>query len=66
MEVANKIVKTLGFYPSTFYLKQISDPFALALINLPIIIILCDLDFRYTWIFNSQPDFDTQHWIGKK
>lgn len=64
-EVANKIAAALGFNPSLFF-KDISEPFAIALEASPVIVAHCDLKLRYTWIYNSHPDFNPENALGKR
>ncbi|WP_216827414.1 helix-turn-helix domain-containing protein [Alkalihalobacterium elongatum] len=65
-EVAKNIANTLGINPSAFFTREFSEPFQLALKNSPMIIAHCDLELRYTWIYNPHPDFDTDSTIGKR
>ncbi|MDE5413227.1 helix-turn-helix domain-containing protein [Alkalihalobacterium chitinilyticum] len=65
-EVAKNIATILGISPSAFYTNEFSEPFQLALRNSPMIIAHCDLELRYTWIFNQHPDFDPENSVGKR
>lgn len=56
-EVALKISKVLGFNPANFYSEHFSEPFNITLEDSPVTVAQCDLDLRYTWIFNPPPDF---------
>ncbi len=64
-DVARKIAEVLGFNPSAFFLNYISEPFHLALRDVPIFLAHCDLDLRYTWVFNSLCN-DEVIYIGKR
>ncbi len=66
MEVAKSIAKVLGFNASAFFTEELSEPFQAAIKNSPMVLAHCDLDLRYTWIFNLPPDFDPEETIGKK
>ncbi|UOQ45192.1 helix-turn-helix domain-containing protein [Halobacillus salinarum] len=66
MAVASQIANVLSINPSLFFSDVISEPFELALINSPIIVAHCDLELRYTWMFNPHPDFDINKVIGKR
>ncbi|RXT07986.1 helix-turn-helix domain-containing protein [Ammoniphilus sp. CFH 90114] len=66
MDVAKQIAQTLGFSATAFYMDDLREPFQLALQNSPIIIAHCDLELRYTWIFNPHADFQNQDVIGKR
>ncbi|KAA0547338.1 helix-turn-helix domain-containing protein [Bacillus sp. BGMRC 2118] len=63
--VAKNIAHTLKFNPSAFFIDELNDPFNIALTDTPIIIAHCDLDLRYTWIFNPHLDFNPNDVIGK-
>jgi transcriptional regulator with XRE-family HTH domain len=65
-EVAKYIAKTLGFSPSAFFTDELSEPFQLSLKNSPMIIAHCDLELKYTWIFNPHPDFQLENALGKR
>ncbi|MDM5198323.1 MULTISPECIES: helix-turn-helix domain-containing protein [Fictibacillus] len=65
-EVSAKISNVLGFHPAVFYSDSISEPFNSALDNSPVIVAQCDLNLRYTWLFNSHSDFSNEEAIGKR
>lgn len=65
-EVARNIASILGISPSVFYTNELSEPFAIALKNSDMVIAHCDLELRYTWLFNPHPDFDPTESLGKK
>ncbi|GGC98878.1 hypothetical protein GCM10007216_32090 [Thalassobacillus devorans] len=62
-EVAKKLGKVLGFHYSSFDLE--GNPFSFALQHSPMVIAHCDLELRYTWIFNPHQDFEPTDVIGK-
>jgi transcriptional regulator with XRE-family HTH domain len=62
-EVSKEIARVLGFHYSIF--EQGSNPFFYALNHAPIILGQCDVDLRYTWIFNPHSDFQPDEVIGK-
>nr|WP_272917063.1 helix-turn-helix transcriptional regulator [Pontibacillus yanchengensis] len=64
--VAINIAKVLNFDPSVFFTEELSSPFQLALQNVPIVIAHCDLELKYTWVFNPHDDFIDNDTIGKK
>ncbi|WP_226581699.1 helix-turn-helix domain-containing protein [Halobacillus litoralis] len=64
--VASLIASYLHIKPSLFYSEHLSEPFETALENSPITIAHCDLDLRYTWMFNPHPDFKMNTVIGKR
>lgn len=66
MAVATQIAAFLHINPSLFFSDHLSEPFETALANSPIVVAHCDLDLRYTWIFNPHPDFKMSPLIGKK
>lgn len=66
IHVAKKIADLLGFNPSSFFVMDLYDPFEVSLANSPIIVAHCDLELRYTWIFNPYPDFDYSKILGKR
>lgn len=66
IEVAKGIADILGFSPSRLYFEEAPIQYETALKNAPIIIAHCDLDLRYTWIYNPHPDFELENVIGKK
>ncbi len=47
-------------------LNMSEEKFHVALRNVPIVIAHCDLDLRYTWIYNPHSDFHNVECIGKK
>lgn len=65
-EVARNIAKILGFSSLAFFTEEFSEPFHLAMKNSPMILAHCDLDLRYTWLFNPHSDFDIRSSIGKR
>lgn len=65
-EIAQNIGKVLNICPSAFYTNISSEYFQLALRNSSIILAHCDLDLRYTWIFNPHSDFSSEDSIGKR
>lgn len=64
--VASQIASFLHVNPSLFFSEHLSEPFKLALLHSPIIVAHCDLELKYTWMFNPNPDFDTRTIIGKR
>ncbi|MCP3027417.1 helix-turn-helix domain-containing protein [Halobacillus sp. A5] len=66
MAVAAQIASFLNINTSLFFTEHLSEPFTVALRNSPIIVAHCDLDLRYTWMFNPHPDFNTDIVIGKR
>ncbi|MGI8313535.1 helix-turn-helix domain-containing protein [Halobacillus mangrovi] len=66
MAVASQIASFLHVNPSLFFTQHLSEPFVIALANSPIIVAHCDLELRYTWMFNPHPDFDINTVIGKR
>lgn len=66
ISVAKNIAHVLDFNPIYFFFENISDPFYVSLKNAPIVIGHCDLELRYTWIFNPHPDFRPESVIGKR
>ncbi|WP_079477785.1 helix-turn-helix domain-containing protein [Halobacillus salinus] len=66
MAVATQIAAFLHINPSLFFSDHLSEPFEIALTNSPIVVAHCDLDLRYTWIFNPHPDFKMSPVIGKR
>lgn len=65
-EVARNIANVLGVHSSAFFANEYSEPFQLAMKNSPMIVAHCDLDLRYTWLFNPHPDFNPESSIGKR
>ncbi|WP_082232508.1 helix-turn-helix domain-containing protein [Halobacillus massiliensis] len=65
MTVASQIANFLNINPSLFFSEHLSEPFIVALTNSPIVVAHCDLELRYTWIFNPHPDFNAVLIIGK-
>lgn len=66
-ETAIKIAKVLRFHASVFFMTEKSlDPLAITLDNSPTMIAHCDLELRYTWIFNPHEDFRGKEIIGKR
>lgn len=63
LEVSKEIARALGFHYSIF--EQGTNPFYYALNQAPFILAQCDVDLRYTWIFNPHCDFQTYEVIGK-
>ncbi|KHE72159.1 helix-turn-helix domain-containing protein [Halobacillus sp. BBL2006] len=66
MAVASQIASFLHINPSLFFSEHLSEPFEIALANSPIIVAHCDLELRYTWMFNPHPDFNINSVIGKR
>ncbi len=66
VEVAKAIATVLEFNPSTFFFNDSSVPFLTVLEDAPFIVAHCDLQLRYTWIFNAHFDFDPNDLIGKR
>ncbi|WLR51534.1 helix-turn-helix domain-containing protein [Bacillus tianshenii] len=62
LHVAKNIADTLNFSSSIFFMEH-CEAFHLALTNSPIIIAHCDLELRYTWIYNSL-NFPSEQVIG--
>ncbi|QOR67219.1 helix-turn-helix domain-containing protein [Cytobacillus suaedae] len=65
-EVARNIANTLGVSSSVFFTDELSTPFEIAMKNSDMVIAHCDLELRYTWIFNPHSDFDPTASLGKK
>ncbi len=65
MAVASQIASFLNINTFLFFSEHLSEPFTLALRNSPIVVAHCDLDLRYTWMFNPHPDFNSDRVIGK-
>ncbi|TLS37246.1 helix-turn-helix domain-containing protein [Pseudalkalibacillus caeni] len=61
VEVAKKLADLIGFHHSVFNLE--SNPFTSALGHAPMVFAHCDMDLRYTWIFNP-PNFGADDPIG--
>lgn len=66
MTVASRIASYLHINPSLFFSEHLSEPFETALANSPMTIAHCDLELRYTWMFNPHPDFRMNTVIGKR
>lgn len=66
MAVASQIASYLHINPSLFYTEHLSEPFEKALVHSPVVIAHCDLNLRYTWMFNPHPDFKMNVVIGKR
>ncbi|MFQ3545286.1 helix-turn-helix domain-containing protein [Halobacillus rhizosphaerae] len=66
MAVACQIASVLLINPSFFFSEILSEPFELALANSPIVVAHCDVNLRYTWMFNPHPDFDINQVLGKR
>ncbi|MBA2175102.1 helix-turn-helix domain-containing protein [Halobacillus locisalis] len=66
MAVASQIASFLNINPSLFFADHLSEPFETALSNSPIVVAHCDLELRYTWVFNPHPDFKMSPIIGKR
>lgn len=66
MAVASQIASFLHINPSLFFSDHLSEPFEVALTNSPIVLAHCDLELRYTWMFNPHPDFKMSLIIGKR
>ncbi|GGF20746.1 hypothetical protein GCM10010954_19350 [Halobacillus andaensis] len=66
MAVASQIASFLNINTFLFFPEHLSEPFTTALRNSPIIVAHCDLELRYTWMFNPHPDFNTDVIIGKR
>ncbi|MEC3884440.1 helix-turn-helix transcriptional regulator [Halobacillus sp. HZG1] len=66
MTVASRIAYHLHINPSLFFSEQLSDPFETALTGSPITIAHCDLEHRYTWLFNNHSNFMLKKVIGKR
>ncbi|ELK48193.1 helix-turn-helix domain-containing protein [Halobacillus sp. ACCC02827] len=66
MAVASQIASFLHINPSLFYTEHLSEPFETALVHSPITVAHCDLDLRYTWMYNPHPDFKMNSVIGKR
>lgn len=64
--VAEKISKVLGFNPAVFYTNNIREPFNTSLEDSPVIVAQCDLELRYTWLFNAHFSISTESMIGKR
>jgi transcriptional regulator with XRE-family HTH domain len=62
-EIRQKIASILDFHPSTFVLAD-ESPFRFAMEQAPMVIAHCDLDLRYTWLFNPHADFTSEGSIG--
>ncbi|UOQ95239.1 helix-turn-helix domain-containing protein [Halobacillus shinanisalinarum] len=64
--VASQIANFLHVNPYLFFSEYLSEPFEIALLHSPIIVAHCDLELKYTWMFNPDPDFDTSTVIGRR
>lgn len=65
-EVAFKISRVLGFNPANFYSEHFSEPFNITLENSPVTVAQCDLELRYTWVFNPPQEFAPFVAVGKR
>ncbi|KGP73245.1 helix-turn-helix domain-containing protein [Pontibacillus yanchengensis] len=66
VQVAEKIADTLSFNSSKLYVDYFIEPLQASLSDIPITFTHCDLDLKYTWVFNPQFDFDDNWLIGKQ
>lgn len=66
MTVASRIASYLHINPSLFFTEHLSEPFETALIHSPVTIAHCNLEHRYTWLFNPHHDFSMHEVIGKR
>ncbi|MYL35091.1 helix-turn-helix domain-containing protein [Pontibacillus yanchengensis] len=66
LQIAEKIADILSFNCSNFYVDYFIEPLQASLSDLPITFTHCDLDLKYTWVFNSQVDFEDNWLIGKQ
>ncbi|PYZ97082.1 transcriptional regulator [Alteribacter lacisalsi] len=66
IRVAGHIARVLGFNPSAFFMEDFDDPFMSTLSSAPVILSHCDLELRYTWLYNPHPDFSENEWLGKR
>jgi transcriptional regulator with XRE-family HTH domain len=64
-EIRQKIAQILKFHSSAFNADD-ESPFRSALEAAPMIVAHCDMDLRYTWIFNHHPLFPPETIIGKR
>ncbi|WP_100402685.1 helix-turn-helix transcriptional regulator [Bacillus sp. FJAT-42315] len=64
--VANQIAKLLKFHPSLFYSEFLENPLGEAIQGSPVVVAHCDLQLRYTWIYNPHLNFHWQEFIGKR
>ncbi|UOR11068.1 helix-turn-helix domain-containing protein [Halobacillus amylolyticus] len=64
--VASQIANFLHVNPYLSFSAHLSEPFRIALLHSPVIVAHCDLELKYTWMFNPDPDFDTNLVIGKR
>lgn len=62
INVAKRIAEILNFSPSFFFTEH-CEPFYLALTKSPVFIAHCDLELRYTWVFNPYGD-ECHHMLG--
>lgn len=61
-DVTVRLGEVLDFHSSNFNLEE--NPFSIALQNAPVILAHCDIQLRYTWIFNTPNLIPDEH-IGK-
>ncbi|WP_406687610.1 helix-turn-helix transcriptional regulator, partial [Rossellomorea vietnamensis] len=61
--LAENLADLLKFHVSIFELEE--SPFYFALQDSPMVIAHFDLDLRYTWIFNPNPELDPVTVIGR-
>ncbi len=61
--LAENLANLLRFHVSIFELEK--SPFYFALQDSPMVIAHFDLDLRYTWIFNPNPELDPVSVIGR-
>jgi transcriptional regulator with XRE-family HTH domain len=64
-EIREQLASILDFHPSTFILAD-ESPFRFAMEQAPMVIAYCDLDLRYTWLFNPHADFTSEESIGMR
>lgn len=64
--VAEKISEVLGFNPAVFYTNNMKEPFNTSLEDSPVIVAQCDLELRYTWLFNAHFNISSESMIGKR
>ncbi|MGM0792672.1 MAG: helix-turn-helix domain-containing protein [Bacillota bacterium] len=64
-DIRQKIAQILNFHSSAFNADD-KSPFRYALEAAPMIIAHCDMELKYTWIFNHHPLFPPESLIGKR
>ncbi|WP_181347630.1 helix-turn-helix domain-containing protein [Thalassobacillus sp. CUG 92003] len=66
MAVAKQISRFLNIDPSLFFTDHLSEPFQAAIEGSPITVAHCDLNLRFTWIYNPHSSLNPLTIIGKR